>query len=265
MEPTLTPEGGFLRLRIDFAYDGTDFAGWAKQPDQRTVQNEMESALEGLTRSPITIIAAGRTDAGVHASHQVAHCDIPQRDHEGNLWDLRDIEYRLNRILDEDIRIHSITFAPDNFHARFSAIRRHYIYKIADAQQQIAPLARRDISSWYRALDLDLLNQASALLLGKHDFASFCKAGGSGTTIRTLEVFSWQRQANGFLHADVIADAFCYSMVRNLVGSVASVAEGRFPITWISELLEKRTRVSESLVFPARGLTLFSVEYPPQG
>lgn len=264
MEPALAPASGFLRLRIDFGYDGSDFAGWAKQPDQRTVQNEMENALEGLTRSPIAIIVAGRTDAGVHASQQVAHCDIPERDHGGNLWDLPDMQYRLNRILDEDIRIHSITFAPDNFHARFSALRRHYLYKIADAQQQIAPLARRDISSWYRPLDLDLLNQASALLLGKHDFASFCKVGGSGTTIRTLEVFSWQREANGFLRSDVIADAFCYSMVRSLVGSVVSVGEGRFPITWISELLEKRTRVSESLVFPARGLTLASVEYPPQ-
>ena len=261
-EPTLTPESGFLRLRIDFAYDGTNFAGWAKQRDQRTIQGEMESALEPITRNPVALQVAGRTDAGVHATAQVAHFDLPERDHAGNEWDLADIAYRLNRMLPEDIRIHAISRAPDFFHARFSALSRSYIYKIADGAQLLPPLLRYDIATWYRPLDVAKMNQAIAPLLGQHDFAAFCKARESGTTIRTLKVFSLRREPNGFITAEITADAFCHSMVRSLIGAAVCVGEGRFEPSWMKQVLEGRERIGESLVFPARGLTLTEVTYP---
>jgi len=186
MEPTLNPESGFLRFRIDFSYDGTGFSGWARQPDQRTVQGEIEAALSGLTRNNCELVVAGRTDAGVHATAQVAHVDLPERDKYGKAWSTHDLVYRLNRMLTEEIRIKGISFAPPYFHARFSALRRTYIYKIADGQRQLEPLKRFDIVTWYRHLDLSRMNDASARLLGEHDFATFCKPGGAGTTIRRL-------------------------------------------------------------------------------
>lgn len=262
MEPTLNPESGFLRFRFDFSYDGTDFSGWAKQPDQRTVQGEMESALSGLTRNPVELVVAGRTDAGVHASAQVAHVDLPEFDKYGKKWSTQDLSYRLNRMLSEEIRINNITQAPPNFHARFSALRRTYIYKIADGQRLVDPLKRFDVATWYRHLDLSLLNEASSRLLGAHDFATFCKPGGSGTTIRTLEKFRWERTGDANLVATVTADAFCYSMVRNLVGAVVCVGERRHSPDWINAILENKTRISDSYVFPGRGLTLVAVEYP---
>ncbi len=261
-EPTLEPESGFFRLRIDFAYDGTNFSGWAKQRDQKTVQGEMESALEPITRNPISLQVAGRTDAGVHALAQVAHFDLPERDHQGHEWDLTDITYRLNRILPEDIRIHSITKAPQYFHARFSALSRSYIYKILDDGQILPPLLRYDTATWYRPLDLDAMNEAVNPLLGEHDFAAFCKARESGTSIRTLKEFRFERDLMGVIIAKVKADAFCHSMVRSLIGAAVCVGEGRFSPTWMKEVLDGKTRIGESLVFPARGLTLTKVEYP---
>lgn len=262
MEPTLKAESGFLRFRIDFSYDGTGFSGWAKQPDQRTIQGEMESALSGLVRNRVDLTVAGRTDAGVHASAQVAHFDLPSLDKYGREWNEEELGYRLNRMLSQEIVVRAIKKAPPFFHARFSALRRTYIYKIADGQQHIDPLKRFDITPWYRHLDLARLNEASKRLLGDHDFATFCKPGGSGTSIRRLEVFNWQRMPDSSLQAIVTADAFCYSMVRNIVGAVVCVGESRFDLEWISSLLVNKTRVSESMVFPARGLSLISVEYP---
>jgi tRNA pseudouridine38-40 synthase len=166
-EPTLYPESGFRRLRIDLAYDGTNFAGWAKQPDQRTVQECLEESLAKISRiSPETIVA-GRTDAGVHATGQVIHVDLPES------VSLDDLVYKLNRLLDQDIRVHKISLAPEAFHARFSALRRKYRYKILDDNRVLDPLARLDVATWYRALDVDVMNKTSHLLLGKHDFAAF--------------------------------------------------------------------------------------------
>ena len=261
-EPTLTPESGFLRFRIDFSYDGTNFSGWAKQRDQRTIQGEMETALDPLTRNRIALQVAGRTDAGVHATAQVAHFDIPERDHNGNAWDVADIGYRLNRMLTEEIRIHSITLAPKFFHARFSALSRSYIYKIADGGQLIPPLLRYDTASWYRPLDIMKMNQAISPLLGEHDFAAFCKARATGTTIRTLKEFSLERGPNDVITARVTADAFCHSMVRSLIGAAVCVGEGRFEPSWMKSVLDGRERIGESLVLPARGLTLTDVTYP---
>jgi tRNA pseudouridine38-40 synthase len=260
-QPTLLPESGFRRLRIDVAYDGTAFFGWATQPDKRTIQDLVESAVACISRSSVESVVAGRTDAGVHATGQVIHVDLPETVFADGLT-YRDLRYKLNRILDEDVRIMEISDAPEGFHARFSALRRIYTYKIVDNNEVIAPLSRYDVAPWYRPLDVDLINKASALVLGHHDFAAFCKFKEGGTTIRTLEKYQWRRDSQGLLTAEVVADAFCYSMVRNLVGAVICVADGRKDPSWIQELLANKERVSDSLVFPARGLSLTRVEYP---
>ena len=255
-EPTLFPESGFLRLKIKLAYDGTAFSGWARQPDRRTVQEEFERAFSTVSRHQCETIVAGRTDAGVHATAQIIHVDVPVG------TDQIDLAYRLNRLLDTDIRVLEIEEAPEGFHARFSALRRHYQYQIVDGNRAINPLDRYDRASWYRPLDLDRLNEASSFLLGEHDFAAFCKFREGATTIRTLETFNWERKADGLLVAQVVADAFCYSMVRNLVGAAVCVAEGRFEPSWIAEMLANRQRISDSMVFPPEGLTLVQVDYP---
>jgi len=255
-EPTLYPESGFRRLRIDLSYDGTNFSGWAVQPDRRTVQQAVEEAISTVTQSKAETIVAGRTDAGVHATGQVIHVDIP------DAIELNDLAYKLNRILDQDIRINQIQIAPPAFHARFSALRRYYEYRILDENKVIPPLARFNTEPWYRPLDVDVMNKASALLLGTHNFAAFCKFREGATTIRTLETFTWRRDSEGYLIGDVVADAFCYSMVRNLVGAIVCVADGRKDARWITTLLEDKERVSDSLVFSARGLSLYKVDYP---
>lgn len=260
-EPTLFPESGFRRLRLDIAYDGTNFAGWATQPDQRTIQDLVEEAISRIARHDLQSIVAGRTDAGVHATGQVIHVDVADSIFDSELT-YRDFRYKLNRILDEDVRVMAVTDAPEGFHARFSALRRKYRYKILDNNEVIAPFSRFDVAPWYRPLDVDLMNEASQLVIGHHDFAAFCKFREGGTTLRTLEKYEWIRDDSGLLIADVVADAFCYSMVRNLVGAVVCVADGRKPAEWMGTLLENRERVTDSLVFPARGLTLYQVDYP---
>lgn len=260
-EPTLFPESGFRRLRLDIAYDGTQFSGWATQPDKRTMQDMVEEAIARIVRHDIDSVVAGRTDAGVHATGQVVHVDVADAAFERDLT-YKDLRYKLNRILDEDIRITNISDAPSGFHARFSALRRYYTYKILDDNQVITPAQRFDVAPWYRHLDHNVMNEAASHLLGTHDFAAFCKFKVGGTTVRSLEKYEWVRTEDGLLVADVVADAFCYSMVRNLVGAIVCVADGRKPTSWIAQLLANKERVSDSLVFPARGLTLYRVDYP---
>jgi tRNA pseudouridine38-40 synthase len=267
-QPTLNPESGFRRLKIDLAYDGTDFAGWAKQPDQRTVQAHIEEALTRMTRHQVSTIVAGRTDAGVHARHQIIHVDIPATPHisryrpDETEWDIENFYYRINQILDKDIRVNSVVEAPANFHARFSAEARHYRYKILDNNQVLSPLQRLDATTWFRKLDIDLMNEASAKMLGERDFATFCRFRPNSTTIRDLKRFEWHRDSDGFVIADLSADAFGWNMVRNLVGAAACVGEGRYPVEWMSEILTAKSRVSDSYVFPGSGLTLMQVDYP---
>jgi tRNA pseudouridine38-40 synthase len=257
-EPTLNPESGFRRLRIDLSYDGTNFAGWAKQPDQRTLQEEIEKALTVLTQSNIATIVAGRTDAGVHAEHQVIHTDVPEK------TEITNLVFRLNQLLDEDIRVNSVVYAPSNFHARFTASARTYKYKIIDGGRTTPPLDRYDTAEWFRDLDIDLMNKGSQLLLGEHDFFAFCKFREGGTTIRNLLQFDWARNEKGYAVATVKAESFRYNMVRNLVGAAVCVGEKRFEPEWMLKTLEDKVRIPDSYVFPAKGLTLVSVECPAE-
>ena len=148
-EPTLYPESGFLRLRIDLAYDGTNFSGWAVQPDRRTVQEEVEKALTTATQSKIETIVAGRTDAGVHATGQVIHVDVP------DTLNLDDLSYKLNRMLDTDVRVMGVSIAPPAFHARFSALSRQYVYLIQLSGIRRA-LLRNQVTFTHKELDAQL-------------------------------------------------------------------------------------------------------------
>ena len=268
IEPALNPESGFRRFRIDLSYDGTNYAGWAKQPDQRTLQGEIEGAIARIIRVETRTVVAGRTDAGVHATGQVLHVDIPESisatryDPDKDPLEPEHFGYRLNQILDEDIRIRSVAIAPTNFDARFSAVARHYRYKLLDGNRLLAPLQRFDAATWFRPLDVDLMNQASAALLGKHDFLTFCRYREGGTTLRTLLQFEWSRDHDGFVICNIAADGFGWNMVRNLVGAAVCVGEGRFPSAWMAEILTAKARIADSYVFPAKGLTMVGVDYP---
>ena len=256
IKPTLDPKSGFSRLRIDLTYDGTSFSGWAKQPNLRTIQEEIEKALSTITQHQIATVVAGRTDAGVHAKQQVIHADLPEDTIIENLV------FRLNQILDKDVRVISTSWAEVNFHARFTPISRTYQYKIIDAGKVTAPLDRYDSAEWFRELDIDLMNAGSKLLLGEHDFFAFCKFREGGSTVKNLMKFDWYRDENGVVIGEVKADSFRYNMVRNLVGAAVCVGEGRFAPEWMLKTLQDKVRISDSYVFPAKGLTLIKVEYP---
>jgi tRNA pseudouridine38-40 synthase len=243
---------GEVRLRLDLAYDGTDFAGWAEQPGQRTVAGVLRAALETLTRTSVRLVVAGRTDAGVHARGQVAHVDVPA---------VAPVSMRaLNGLLPQDVRVHCADHAPEGFDARFSAVSRLYAYRVTDRGAD--PLRRYDTLLWPRPLDEDLLRDASARLVGLHDFAAFCRRREAATTVRDLLSLEWVRDAEGVLTATVRADAFCRPMVRSLVGSLLPVGDGRLPVDWPSSMLGAHARADDVSVAPAHGLTLLEVTYP---
>jgi tRNA pseudouridine38-40 synthase len=247
-----------VRLRLDLAYDGTDFHGWAAQPGLRTVQGELSAALATVLRVPsVDVVCAGRTDAGVHARGQVVHLDLEAAPEHGSLV------RRLNGILPADVRVRRAGQVSEHFDARFGALWRRYAYRIADRPESLDPLARGQVLAWSRPLDVDAMNQASALLVGRHDFASFCKQREGATTIRTLEELTWEREDTGVLVGTVRADAFCHSMVRSLVGCLVAVGEGRRPVAWAGEILRAETRDPSVAVVHAHGLTLEEVAYPP--
>lgn len=259
-------------MRLDLAYDGTEFHGWARQPGLRTVQELLEDALAKQPpgrAAPGSVVVAGRTDAGVHAEGQVVHLDVRpfppgesgrlSVDRHG-IPDLDRMCFRWNRILPGDVRVVRARVAPGGFDARFSAMRRHYRYQVSDAAWGVDPLRRRDTLAWNRVIDVDRLNAASRELLGLNDFAAFCKPREGATTVRELQDFSWRRIGEHLLVAEVVADAFCHSMVRSLVGSVLMVGDGRRALGWPVDLLDSAERTSS--VAPAHGLTLVGVDYP---
>jgi tRNA pseudouridine38-40 synthase len=248
-----------VRVRLDLAYDGTDFRGWAAQTGLRTVQGELEGALGVLTRStPPRVSVAGRTDAGVHARGQVAHVDLPA-DVAGDRLLLR----RLNGLLPQDLRVRRTSLAPSGFDARFSALARTYRYRVVDGPDAVDPLRRREVLAWPRPLSLDALRAACPALLGEHDFAAFCKRREGATTVRALLALDWTRTAGGVLELTITADAFCHSMVRSLVGAMLAVGEGRQAPEWPASLLSLGARSSAVAVAPPHGLVLEHVAYPP--
>ncbi len=268
--PVTGSGGGHVRIRLDIAYDGTDFAGWAAQDGHRTVAGVLDEALSTVFRTPVRVFGAGRTDSGVHASGQVAHLDVPadalahahpRRPREGEP-EFLPLVRRLGRFLPADVRVRDIGRAPAGFDARFSALRRHYAYRISLAPYGVEPHLARFVTAWPRALDVDAMAAASRDLLGLHDFAAFCRHRPGATTIRDLQRLDWSREGD-LVTARVSADAFCWSMVRSLVGALLAVGEGRREPGWCATLLGAAARSSDFAAAPARGLTLIGVDYPP--
>jgi tRNA pseudouridine38-40 synthase len=257
-----------VRLRLDLAYDGTGFHGWATQPSLRTVQGELEAALATVLRvEAVGVTCAGRTDTGVHARGQVVHLDVEPdvlaaAAGRSTAPAPEALLRRLNGVLPVDVRVQRAAAAPDAFDARFSALWRRYAYRIADTPAALDPLMRRQVLAWPRPLDLDAMNQASHALLGLHDFASFCKQREGATTVRTLQELGWARDAAGVAVATVRADAFCHSMVRSLVGCLVAIGEGRRSAEWAAEVLAAGARDPAVTVAHAHGLTLEEVGYP---
>jgi tRNA pseudouridine38-40 synthase len=250
-----------IRLRLDVSYDGTGFSGWAAQPTRRTVAGVLVETLDLVlgagTATGLTV--AGRTDAGVHATGQVCHLDLPVevwRQHDGRL--LR----RLARLLPTDVRVRAMTEVPADFDARFSATYRRYEYRVTDAPFGAEPLRRHEILAWPKPLDLAALNAAAAGLVGEHDFAAYCRRKEHATTLREVTRLDWRRDPDGILVATVQADAFCQAMVRSLVGAMLVAGDGRRPVEWPGSLLTRRERSSEVTVAAAHGLTLVAVGYP---
>lgn len=254
-------EPGHVRVRLDLSYDGKDFSGWAKQRVLRTVQGELESALQTVMRLPdlVELTVAGRTDAGVHARGQVAQFDVRDEvwaEHQDKL--LR----RLAGRLPHDVRVWKAAEAPAGFNARFSAIWRRYAYRVGDHQAGVDPLRRGHVL-WYQwPLDVDAMNEAAAALVGEHDFAAYCKKREGATTIRTLQQLSWERDAEGIITATVRADAFCHNMVRSLVGALLHVGDGHRSTDWPGKVLAAAVRDSSVHVVKPHGLTLEEVGYP---
>ncbi len=260
-----------MRLRLDLAYDGTAFHGWATQPGLRTVQGVLEAALAQVLRLPgVGVTCAGRTDTGVHARGQVVHLDVAQDVVAGTAGRgaqpaPQALLRRLNGVLPDDVRVTAAARAPDGFDARFSALWRRYAYRIADTPAAHDPLARHAVLSWRRRLDVEAMDAASAPLLGEHDFAAFCRRRAGATTVRTLLELGWRRPAGGPVVATVRADAFCHSMVRALVGCLVAVGEGRRDVGWPRAVLDAGVRDPAVTVLHAHGLTLEEVGYPPPG
>ncbi|MFI1027699.1 tRNA pseudouridine(38-40) synthase TruA [Streptomyces sp. NPDC020951] len=254
---------GFVRVRMDLSYDGSGFSGWAKQAGgRRTVQGEIEDALRTVTRSKDTtyeLTVAGRTDAGVHARGQVAHVDLPEE-----LW-AEHREKLLKRLagrLAKDVRIWSLTEAPEGFNARFSAIWRRYAYRVTDDPGGVDPLLRSHVLWHDWPLDVDAMNEAARRLLGEHDFAAYCKRREGATTIRTLQELSLVRGDDGIVTATVRADAFCHNMVRSLIGALLFVGDGHRGDEWPGKVLAAGVRDSAVHVVRPHGLTLEEVGYP---
>lgn len=257
-----------MRLRLDLAYDGTAFRGWARQPGLRTVQGTLEAALARILGGAPQLVVAGRTDAGVHASGQVAHVDLTAAQRErlakGRNPDPEDLAARITGVLGPycDVAVHAVTEAPDGFDARFSAVWRRYEYRLADGRYD--PLERIRTTTIRAPLDVDAMDAAARSLVGLHDFAAYCKWREGATTIRTLLEFGWRRDDAGILIANVKADAFCHSMVRALVGACAAVGEGRLTPEDVARLRDEGVRTNAFPVLAARGLTLEEVGYPAE-
>jgi tRNA pseudouridine38-40 synthase len=257
-----------VRLRLDLAYDGTDFHGWADQPGLRTVQGVLEAALAQVLRlAAVRVTCAGRTDTGVHARGQVAHVDLDPEvvaAAAGRISrpPVETLLHRLNGILPRDVRVRALAEAPAGFDARFSALWRRYAYRIADDPRLVDPLVRRTVLARPRGLDIDAMRAAAAPLLGEHDFAAFCKKREGATTIRTLLELSVDRDVDGLLVTTVRADAFCHHMVRSVVGALVAVGERRREPVWVAQVLRAGVRDPRVGVLAAHGLTLEEVGYP---
>jgi tRNA pseudouridine38-40 synthase len=256
--------GGLVRFRVDLAYDGTDFAGWAKQPGLRTVEGDLVKMFEkvfGKSKTDFDMRVAGRTDSGVHAKHQVCHLDIPQKRLSRIGRDPLNA-FRLNTLIADDLIILDIHQITSDFDARFSALGRRYRYTIVDPEFKKDPMLVRYALTHKRVLDVALMNLAAKELIGLKDFAAFCKPRAGASTIRNLTTFKVSRDPGGLITIEIHADAFCHNMIRSLVGSIMAVADGRLSIQDLIQAQKSGKRANKFKTIDAKGLSLESIDYP---
>lgn len=265
-----------MRLRLDLAYDGTGFAGWATQPGRRTVEACLTQALRTALRhrGMMRLVCAGRTDAGVHARGQVAHVDIQEDQLPGSSGEplerrVERLRFSLSGLLPREVVVRAVAVAAPDFDARFAALSRVYSYRVADHPNAIDPLLRHQTLVVRQRMALGAMNEAALQLLGLNDFSAFCRRsatrGPHRTAVRTLLGLSWRRGPDGAAVAWVEADAFCHSMVRSLLGALLPVGLGKQPSTWPRALLDGGERHPQLRVMPAHPLVLEAVRYPDPG
>jgi tRNA pseudouridine38-40 synthase len=246
---------GERRIKLTLQYDGAAFFGWQAQPAARTVQGDLEAALSRLTNRQTGVIAAGRTDRGVHATGQVASALVPPK------WTPEEMMRALNAILPPDIWISSAEEVPQDFHARYDAVARSYFYRIGTVREAMSPFHRRWCWPMRDDLDLARLNHAAHMFLGEHSFLAFAKSGqperGEMCTVTKAQ---WGRWSCG-VQFDVTANRFLHHMVRYMVGTMVDVALQRRPASDIDRLLHDRGSLDTSPPAPAEGLFLSHVEY----
>ena len=246
-----------MRYFLRFAYDGTAFHGSQRQPNGVTVQETMEQALAMIFREPIPLTFAGRTDAGVHAREMYAHFDIGCQ-----LPDAGHICFRLNGILPDSIAIFDIFPVTDDAHARFSAVRRTYEYHIVDHKD---PFLCQQATRVRPGLDFEAMNEAAQLLIGKQDFASFCRTNTDvKTTICDLTRAEWRELGNGHAVFTITADRFLRNMVRAVVGTLFEVGRGKMTKEQFAEVITQHNRCAAGDSAPAEGLFLVQIDYPQE-
>ena len=248
------PAGVVRRLRLVIAYDGAPFSGFARQPDRRTVQGELEAALGRLAKRAVVTVGAGRTDAGVHARWQVVHAYVPAG------LDPERVRRALNGGLGPAIIVREAAWAPPGFDARLSARRRTYVYRVDDSGAP-DPLLRGLVLAWPRPLDLSRMREAARPLIGEHDFAAFCRSRPGTTTTRRLRSLG-VRRLHGPVEVRLVADAFCWQMVRGIVGHLLLVGDGRRDPASTAAVLAAADRSRAGNIAPAHGLVLEAVTYP---
>lgn len=266
---------GSIRLRLNLAYRGAPFHGWARQPGLLTVQGRLEEALSLITRQPAQLTVAGRTDAGVHARGQVAHLDVPKefwlslsrgREESDQVRGERlraRLEGLAGRGLSGALAVKQVRVVSSDFDARFSALSRTYRYLICDDPRAQDP-CRLDIARTSAPLEEATMQGAAQALCGEHDFLPFAKPREGATTVRTLHSFHVSRPYPGIVQAMIRADAFCHSQVRFMMGALIEIGRGKYPSDWIGELLAAGVRDQRVPLADGRGLTLWEVAYPPE-
>jgi tRNA pseudouridine38-40 synthase len=244
------------QLRLTVAYDGTDFRGFAAQPEVRTVEGELAGALAKVLRHDVDLGVAGRTDAGVHAWGQVVSCPVSSD------VDASAVAHALNRQLGPEIVVRSAELVDASFDARRSAAWRAYRYTIVNRSVPDPFLAR---TAWWvpEPLDLRLLRLGTDPFLGEHDFASFCRKGPEGsTTVRRVLDAAWSEQDDDVLRFEIRATAFCWQMVRAIVGTLVDVGAGKLRAGDVLRILRARDRAGAGRLAPPHGLCLWEVGYP---
>lgn len=239
--------------RLDVAYDGSGFSGYASQPGQRTIQGELEAALGTLVQTPVATAVAGRTDAGVHARGQVVSVVASQD------LDAERVVRSLNGLIGPEIAVMAMTRAPDDFNARFSATWRLYRYLI-DRGTAPDPLTRHIAWHVQRPLDVDAMRLIGQQLVGEHDFTSFCRSVEGRSNVRRVDEMEWRIDGE-FLELRIRANAFCHQMVRSIVGYSYDVGRGFSPPDQVLETLAAKDRSMVATVAPPHGLTLWKVGF----